>query len=250
MSRHQYAPPLDSLLTLGRPRQEERPSWVDPASLGLSHEHVGDLLKMVSDGRLHRDFEPVCWAPVHAWRAVAQLDPGALIEPFIKLLDRLDHWHDDFGLEEAPVLLAHTGTMCLGPVGKLIRDQRRSLWARVAGVQTLKELGPLHPETHGEILELVTRQLDLAPYNDPILNAFLVGVILDLRLHEGRTAIENAYLSGFVDESVLGSLDEVLEEMSMTKEASRELTRKRLDEEEKNLDMRVLLTRLAALTDR
>jgi hypothetical protein len=224
-------------LTLGDPGGRGSELWDDPAKHGLTIEHIEDLIRMIGDGRLHRDREPVCWAPVHAWRAAAQLDPAGLIEPMIKILDRLARWGDDFGLEEVPEVFALIGPACLPSLAKLIQDQRRPLWARVAGVSALMDIGADHPATRDDIINLVVNQLDRSPYNDPILNAFLVSLAVDLRLHEARYAVALAYRCGDVDESVVGTLPSVLEEMSMSKEEWRAVMRERYDEIERRLEV-------------
>jgi hypothetical protein len=66
MSMSQYPYPVNRLLNLGDPR--ERREWPVYTALGLTNEHVPDLIRMVLDDELNEaDAEGrEVWAPLHA----------------------------------------------------------------------------------------------------------------------------------------------------------------------------------------
>ena len=80
-----YHDPVAQLLTLGDPRQEGRivSEWCDYPALGLTAEHVPELVRMALDDDLHWcDWERAeVWAPLHAWRALGQLRAESAVEP-------------------------------------------------------------------------------------------------------------------------------------------------------------------------
>jgi hypothetical protein len=59
-----YASPLDKLLTYGYPEEHAEKTWPDYLALGLTTEHIPELLRMVTDkDLLTADCEetPACW---------------------------------------------------------------------------------------------------------------------------------------------------------------------------------------------
>src|SRR5215211_5725507 len=82
-----YPPPVDALRTLGDPRNagvaERR------QALGLTQEHLPDLLRMARDRGLYTangDTDEV-WAPLHAFYALSDLDVSAVVPELIPLFD-------------------------------------------------------------------------------------------------------------------------------------------------------------------
>src|SRR5438093_123369 len=68
-----YKDPVARLLTLGDARPVK--TWPNYLELGLSREHVPELIRMATDDELNwADSESLeVWAPIHAWRALGQL---------------------------------------------------------------------------------------------------------------------------------------------------------------------------------
>ena len=64
--------------------------------LGLTKEHIPDLIRMATDLDLHnlRRESPEVWAPLHAWRALAQLRAVEAANPLVLLFEQLkdDDW--------------------------------------------------------------------------------------------------------------------------------------------------------------
>ena len=50
--------------------------------------------------------------------------------------------------------------------------------------------------------------------NDPSLNGFIVGHLLDLRARESRAMIQNAYEHGCVDPTIAGDWYDIEDELS------------------------------------
>lgn len=70
MSTTSYPSPVDKLLTLGDCRNFR--DWLNYLELGLSAEHINDLIRMATDADLNwADSDSLeVWAPIHAWRAL------------------------------------------------------------------------------------------------------------------------------------------------------------------------------------
>lgn len=75
-TQYEYPPPVSRLLRLG-----------DVRALGLTAEQVPALIRMAVDEELQwaDSDSPEVWAPVHAWRALAQLQAGPAAKPLASL---------------------------------------------------------------------------------------------------------------------------------------------------------------------
>ena len=84
-----YVDPVNKLLNFGS--CETIKEWPDYLTIGLGHEHIPELIRMVTDREfLWADQNSLAvWAPVHAWRALAQLRAEEAINPLIGLLSVL-----------------------------------------------------------------------------------------------------------------------------------------------------------------
>ena len=111
-----YLPPVDRLLRLGEVgrRQFTR----DHATHGIGAEHVPELIRMATDEALHEGAEgsPVVYAPVHAWRVLADLRAEAAVVPLLGLLWRIWPKNDDFVSEELPIVFGRIGGPAMDPV--------------------------------------------------------------------------------------------------------------------------------------
>jgi hypothetical protein len=123
---YRYSPPVDRLLTYGdcQPGRE----WPDYLQLGLTSEHVSELIRMATDEDLHfADTESLeVWAPVHAWRALGQLRAEAAIQPLSALLARTaEDLEDDWTPEELPYVFAEIGPAAIPELTAFLTVERR-----------------------------------------------------------------------------------------------------------------------------
>lgn len=80
-----YLEPVRQLLQIGGETDRKR-EWLDyPATYGLRRDHVDDLIRMARDPALNMDDagETAAWGPVHASRALGQLQAVEAIEPLL-----------------------------------------------------------------------------------------------------------------------------------------------------------------------
>ena len=117
-----YLPPVDRLLKLGAEPARRR-TWPDYRNLGLEDHHVPALIRMAIDPALHATEERSAagWAPIHAWRALAQLRAPAAAEPLLALLQR--EMDSSWVFEELPVVLGMIGPAALPGATLLLFDE-------------------------------------------------------------------------------------------------------------------------------
>jgi hypothetical protein len=199
-----YAPPLDQLLTLGESRANSE--WPNYSELGIGQRHVADLVRMAVDETLFDDPEaPKSWAPLHALHALGQLGDAAAVEPLLARLGSFhgDDWDDFFSEDLAPVM-ALIGAPALPALAAFLTDRGRDPWARGYVANAIRAIGDKHPEQRSECVGILTRQLEKAAENGPVLNALIISDLIDLKAVEAAPVIEAAFSSGAVDETFVG----------------------------------------------
>ena len=208
VATNQYPYPVNRLLNLGDPR--ERREWPVYTALGLTNEHVPDLIRMVLDDDLNNaDGESrEVWAPLHAWRALGQLRARDAIEPLVSLLQRIDEWDDDWVGEELPRVFSMIGAPAIPALSEYLADAAHGLFARIAAAHSLEWISRRYAATRDQSLAALTAQLERFTENDPSLNVFLVSYLLDLKAVESAPLIERAFASDQIDLSVMGDWED------------------------------------------
>jgi hypothetical protein len=199
---------VKQLLSLGEP---QRHVVLDYAGLGLSLNDVAALIRMATDYQLHNGPQdsPIVWAPVHAWRALAQLRAEEAIAPLVELFRRADEDIDDWINADLPEALARFGAPVLAPVTDFLANPGHGEWARVAAADTIGCVGKTNPELRADCVARLTVQLEKFDEQSETINAFLISPLWDLRAVEAMPVIERAFASGCVDESVQGDVEDV-----------------------------------------
>lgn len=202
-----YAPPVSQLLTRGDPGSA---SWPDYLALGFTLDHVPDLIRMAVDEDLHwADTESVeVWAPLHAWRTLAQLRAEAAVEHLIGLFERLDEFEDDWTSTELPQVFGYIGQAAIAPLTRILADPEQDLWVRISAANAFAEIGRRHPDLRDQCVAVLTQQLAQYSQQDLTLNGFLVSYLADLQAVEAAPVMEQAFAADKVDISIQGDWEE------------------------------------------
>src|ERR1700736_2333947 len=108
--RPDHTDPVRQLLTVGETSLFSRAQWVDyPETYALRSEHIPALIRMSCDLTLHQRNQdgPEIWAPVHAWRALAQLRAVEAVGPLLEFM-RIP-LEDDAVSQEFPTVFGMIG---------------------------------------------------------------------------------------------------------------------------------------------
>lgn len=202
-----YSSPLDRLLPLGG--DLSRRPFGDYRTLGLGPEHVSDLLRMAVDPALNRapTESKEVWAPMHAWRAAAQLGGGAVAQPLVDLLAEL--YEDDVAFEDIPEVLGRLGQPALAPAAALLADAGRDTYLRISAAHALRDAGRAYPDCRDEAAGLLRRQLEGWEEQDGDLNGFLVSYLADLRDERSADLVRAAFDGGGISTAVCGDWDDL-----------------------------------------
>ncbi len=220
MNTASYSPPVDKLLTYGKPEPKDAQNWPDYLELGLGPEHVPDLVRMTADEELWEAGEDASenWAPVHAWRALGQLRAVNAVEPLLHLLK--ERIRDDWAMDELPQVYGLIGAAAIPVIEAYLADKSHE---EVAGLvaDSLRIMAKLHPEDRDEAVATLIRLLENFAENDYELNGSLISSLVNLKVLEAVPLIERAFAAERVDEFMTGDWDNVQVELGL-KEASPE----------------------------
>jgi hypothetical protein len=210
MSSAKYTNPLNQLLQLGNP--EAIPDWSVYVQLGITAAQIDDLSQMAVDLDLFKseeDFE--FWAPIHAWRALANLGgPAAIValmNAFHQLSDDEDFW--DWVGEELPAAIGRMGMSALPALAQSLADAALTDYTRENVVNGIIEVYKQHSDTRDECVAILTQQLTQFMVNQPSLNGHLATALaVDFTAVESAGVIEQAYQADRVDEILMGDWDD------------------------------------------
>ena len=190
------------------------------AKLGLTAGDVPELLAIAKEWT-----EPMDWpddekyvagyAPIHAWRGLAQLGAIEAAGVFLDMMGPLGADGDDWYLEEFPHAFAWIGPGCLEDLAKYLADARHTTYPRTAAAGGLKELAQRHPEARRDVVEALCRTLSRLQESDDALNGFIIADLLDLKATEAAEPIERAYAADCVEIGICGNWDIVRKELGV-----------------------------------
>lgn len=212
-----YHPPAARLLTLGREPATRR-TWPDYRNLGLSDRHVPELVRMATDPALFEadEWSAESWAPVHAWRALGQLEAASAAAPLFALLERAAD--DPLVHEEVPAVLGMIGPPSLATATLWLFDETRDEPLRFIAARVLAEVAHEYPERRDEAVAVLVQQLKDWPHQSPALNAILIAHLAELREAAAAPLIEAAYAAGAVDLAVHGDWEDVQVDLGLLDE--------------------------------
>jgi hypothetical protein len=203
----------------------ERPEgWRDyPAELGLTTADVPSLLA-VMDQWFHTitteadeagDALDASWAaPIHAWRALGQLQAVEAVGPMLAHADLVDEQMDDWSMSEWHEVFGLIGAAAIEPLAAYTADGSHREFARVMAIDGLQSIAVRHPEQRTRIVLAMGEQLGRHDAS-PIVNASLAGNLAKLGALECADVIERAFAADIIDESLYGHWGELRQQLGV-----------------------------------
>jgi hypothetical protein len=209
-----YQEPVSRLLDYGEcdmaggePAELAWPNYA--TDLGLTPEHVPELIRLACDSTLHtaEAENPAVWAPTHAWRALGQLRAVAAVAPLLDLLRvRAD---DDWIDIELPYVFGLIGPGAIPHVTDFLADRSVTTEPLITAIKCLKEIAERNPLTRDDCIGILAHRLNCGAENDPTVNGFLISALIDLEAVETMDMIRHAFDKQVVDLSVAGDVEDV-----------------------------------------
>lgn len=214
---------LEQLKKFGDPRNTREWPAGDPDYIRLFSLTERDTSQLLIIAR--QWIEPMDWpeeeddmspyAPIHAWRALAQLGAGEALPLFLEMIPLMNERGNDWDLEEFPDALGMLGSAVLPTLDTFLGDDSNAEFTRICVAHGLCKVAQHDPNTRDRVIEILEERLRHFDGNSQTLNAFLVSYLLDRGASESAESIERAYAAGRVDITVVGNWNTVREELGV-----------------------------------
>lgn len=220
--KNTYAPPVNILLTYGERDLED--DWMDYRQLGITEDHIPELIKMATDEELHDadSGSDEVWAPIHACRALGQLKAAEAAEPLISLIYMIHEYDDEWMGNDFLRVFPLIGKPALEPLKKYLADPHNNTYGRASASEYIEHIGLKNLELKDECTNIIAAQLDNCMLNDEYLNGMLVSSLMDMNATDKIDVIRNAYINERVDESFCGDLEDVEIDLGLKTERTTE----------------------------
>ena len=126
--------PVQELFLLGEDAARTK-KWPNYLAYGIASEHIPELLRIVRHFQsfwyddLYGDEQG--FTPIHAWRALGQLQAKKAINTLIFLAHENEEYDSDWIGEEIPVVMGMIGPACIPSLKAYLITPEKRLWAAV-----------------------------------------------------------------------------------------------------------------------
>jgi hypothetical protein len=212
-SKESFVDPTSQLFRMGE-KGTRVVGWFDYLGLGLSSDDIPALVAIVTDPALMASADlGKFWAPVHAWRTLAQLSAVEVVDPMIRL--RADWPDDELVIDDFPRVMEMVGRRA---IPRLIEELHRSSddpYFPASMAEGLGRIGASDLSARAECAVTIARRLEGYETQSSELNAVLVAALLDLQAVEHASLIERAMAAGAVEEDMNGDWEDVQIELGL-----------------------------------
>lgn len=246
-----YRPPVERLLTLGRPGGANAGSWhaepfADYASMGISRADTGELLRLARDWSLGDQREPDSYGPVHACRALAAVGAAEAVPDLIRILARLDERNDYYWMDDVQVVLGLLGALegedgdrAIDVMRRAYLDAREPWGVRLFIGGALERTAAARPQRRHRVTATYGELLSLGRFADGGLVGGAIASLVTLGAADMLPAIRRAFDAGNVDMLCCGPLETVEKEIVMTPEERKAALAAQIDARERELEQEV-----------
>ena len=207
-----YSEIVQQCFTHGEPDWEE---WDDYLSLGFTLAHVHELIHILDtttqiwDQAFEADTieeNTTEWAPIHAWRVLAQLGVVEALPAMLRLHET--EGESDWVGEDIPVALSRFGPPVLEYLRAYLCDPKNETWTRVGVARALELISKEFPESRADCIDALCAGLELFEQNDETVNGFIISYLAEINAPETAPLVEQVFQSGRVDLSIMGDYEE------------------------------------------
>lgn len=200
-------PKINTILKLGEPKTIDWLNYIE--KYGFNHEDVAELIEVLTSEELN-NFEAEqaeVWAPLHAWRILAQLKSEQAIEPLIRCFDFL--CHDDWALSDIEEVFALIGPAAIPQLAEYFQRAIADPFAHIMALDALAAIAGQYPEHRNRIIKLFQQYMSAPDESAYELNGLLIGRLINLDATEAIEQIRHLFELSCVDIGCAGDLEEV-----------------------------------------
>ena len=195
----------ESFYTFGEIPTAEVVKWRDYLSLGVTQEHIPDLIRICTDLSLYDkdDSDPAAWAPVHAWRALGQLKAVDAAAPLTVLFHQ--QADNEWVFRDIPQVYVLIGPKALPALKAYIDDPTHSedgLSVAFECMSKIAQANPINREVIASIFEYRLREYEK---QFPFINSCLILELCNMKSYTSWPVIREALQSGRIDYQICGN---------------------------------------------
>ena len=222
-----YAPEVRQLFNLGRPNAwPQRGELPEDVTLdeyvhrfNLRKEHLPELLQLVrilAEPQTEENWDEVSgYAPIHAWRAIGELQTVEAVQPLLELLPAFGDTGDAWFIEEFPHVFGMIGPAALDVLASYFEDGNYDQFDRHTAAAGMNCIAERHPEARSQVLELMTAALDRQEEQAWEFYGFLICTLVDMQAVEAAESIERAFAADLVADDICGDWFYVKEQLGV-----------------------------------
>ncbi len=228
MVDYTLAAPVSALLELGEPQPTQEFAWPDYRAYGVCSKHTPALIKLATDHNLLQmtdEDNPCAWGPVHAWRALGQLQAVEAIGPLMALFHEV---HDnEWVIEEMPDVFALIGPPAFTSLVDYLNNPGYPVYSRMVAAASLMQIAQRAPALRDRTVEVLAGQLVKFHENSPGMNGVLIANLIELEAYEKADLIHSVFSACKVDRFIVGDWRDVRLRLRRAQEtADRHIDRK------------------------
>ncbi len=177
-----------------------------------------DLLANIEDEEDDFDYEAT-WAPMHAWRALVQMQAMEAVAPLAQVFDWSEDTEGDLINEGLTDAFEKFGAPVIEPLAAFMNEAGHSVPGYISASEVLARIGVEHPEHRERIAQIVTSALEEHfERNEKEVNGFWISDLIDLDAVSSHPVIEKAFEAKKVDLTIAGDLEDVEMELGLREE--------------------------------
>ena len=219
MANTPYTDPVSKLLTLGDVDWED---WFNYSELGITKAHILELIRLGTDRELlvfNKKVDEDEWAPMHAWRALVQMQAVEAIEPLVQILDWREEIENDLINDGLAETLENFDAPGIEALAAFMNEPGHSVPGYVSASAILAGIGMEHTEQYEHITQIITSALESNfEGNEEEVNGFWISDLLDMNAKNSYPIIKKAFDADKVDITIVGDLEDVEIEWGMRDE--------------------------------
>lgn len=205
-----------ALATMGAtlpPEPDQWPRYVE--QLGVSEADAPMLLELVKSWADPEHFErfagndDAVFAPVHAWRTLAQLRVPAVVDGMLALLVELETQDDELAAADLSAVAECVGAAAIAPLRAFAAAAGSPDRARAAAITALEWFATEDTALRAELLPVWLAALERCEPTARSSKAAVVAALVAWRMPETIDTVRKAFAAGALDEDELGSFNDV-----------------------------------------
>jgi hypothetical protein len=164
-------------------------------------------------------------APVHAWRALAQLKAGDVVEPLLQAYEQFGEqdsgWWEWFS-DELPDVFLMIGESAIPGIRRYLSHRgpsQEAAFSQFTAIEGLEKIAKANPELKPQCIEICIEELRYASKHSTDVNGFLAGVLASFKVVDAANVIEQAFAGGYVDPSISGDWDDIQVDLGLKSRA-------------------------------